>query len=374
MPKPLNLLIIQQAPDWGGAEAWMANLVDFFSQKKVSVTAYTNLPKLKKSFKQSGAKVYHLPFILDIIGNLKGLIKTLLLLPYAVCFYLQVLQKAKKSNTNLILLSGFSEKLVITWLSGIFKLPVVWFEYGPLEPVFKKLFYLPKICYLFTKHLPKKVLTISQHTRFDLISSARISPAKLKLIYPGVKITRQINKLKSPIIGSLSRVAPEKGQSQLIKAWPKVIIQIPQARLLIAGQGPDQPYLQQLVKRLKLNGSVKLLGFIDNKRQFYQSLSIFIFLSIWHLEGFGLVLAEAMAHGVPVIAYDHGPTKEIISPQEGILVKTSDVDALAQAIIRLLQSPKTRSQLSKNASQKAARQFNLEIQADKILKELYETV
>ncbi len=86
----LELLIIQQAPDWGGAEEWMANLVKVLSKKVGSITGYTNLQPLRKSWSKSGVDTYGLPYILDIIGDWKGLIKTILIFPVAFFWYIKV--------------------------------------------------------------------------------------------------------------------------------------------------------------------------------------------------------------------------------------------------------------------------------------------
>ena len=79
----LQLLIIQQAPDWGGAEEWMANLAKVLSKRVKSITGYTNLWSLRDSWSKSKIDTHDLPYVLDIIGDWKGLIKTILIFPVA---------------------------------------------------------------------------------------------------------------------------------------------------------------------------------------------------------------------------------------------------------------------------------------------------
>lgn len=370
----LNLLVIQQSPDWGGAEEWMTALLSHWSRQKISITGCTNLPKLRQAWRRAGIKVKKLPFTLDIIGNYKGLLKSAVIFPFAVVWYFRMLFSAKKSRINLILMSGFSEKLLLTWLAQLFSLPVVWFEYGSLTPVFSKNLYLPKISYRFTKHLPKRVITISQHSKLNLITDARVSLSRLRVIYPGVTLPSRPAALSQLIVGSLSRLAPEKGQRQLVRAWAKVIKAMPRAKLKIAGSGPDKPYLQRLVHRLGLDDSVEFLGFVANKSEFYRSLSLFVFPTVWPLEGFGLVAAEAMAHGLPVIAYHTGPVPEIVDHSSGKLVKPGHIDQLASAIIQLLKNSSQRKKLGQQARKISQQRFNFNHQADKILAELIDVL
>lgn len=362
----LNLLIIQQSPDWGGAEEWMANLISLWSKQGVSITAYTNLTKLQSVWKKSGATTGNIPFTLDIIGNYRGLIKSLLLLPLATLWYYKVLSKAKRQGINLILMSGFSEKLLVSWIAKFMRLKVVWFEYGPLAEVFKKFFYIPKFIYRLTKHIPQVVFTISQHTKASLITDANISLSKIKVIYPGVSIPAKSSRITKPIIGHLSRLSIEKGQRFLLKSWPRVLKKIPQAKLKIAGAGPDEKYLKNLVKKIGVTKSVEFLGFVKDKSIFYRSLNLFIFPSAWKMEGFGLVMAEALSFGLPVVAFTTGANPEVVTPSVGMLVdKTSS--SLAKAITNLIEDKQMSHDMSDNAQSRAKLFFNLQTQADKIL-------
>jgi len=375
MAKSLKkILIIQQAPDWGGAEEWMNNLVNIFIQKNISIIGYTNLEKLRKLWEKSGAETYNIPYILDIIGNIKGFIKSIFYSPFAICFYLQILSKAKNDKVDLILMSGFSEKLLVTWLAKFFNLSVVWFEYGPLQYVFKKNFYIPKFLYNLTCHLPIKIFTISQHTKKNLLQHSKISSKKIKLIYPGVYIPIKTSFINKPIVGCLSRLAPEKGQRLLIQAWPKVVQAVPRAKLKIAGSGSEVVYLKKLAKKLNLSNSIEFLGFIKNKKKFYKSLAVFVFPSIWNMEGFGIVAAEALAYAKPVIAFNSGPSPEIINNSVGRLVNSQNIDQLAKEIISLLKNYSQRKKLSSNTQLKASKQFNFLHQADKIISNLHEII
>lgn len=372
-PKP-RLLIIQQAPDWGGAEEWMTSVVRHLRARNIPITAYSNYPPLKNAWRATGARVHHLPVILDIFGNLRGLIKSTLLLPYALAIYIRLAHRAKQAGVNCVLMCGLTEKLVFTWVAARFKLPVIWYEYGPLHRVFQRNFGIPKLAYRLTKHLPSRIITISKYTQKSLITDGHVSPGTIRLIYPGVSLPAKSHPTSKPIVGHLSRLAPEKGQRLLLKAWPQVLKSIPTAKLHIAGRGPDESYLHDLVKQLKIEDSVTFHGFITNKPAFYNQLSLFVFPSVWEMEGFGLVAAEAMSHGLPVVGFQSGPVPEVVTPRTGQLVKKHSARALAQASIKLLQRPKKRIELGQTGYKRVKEKFNLTPQLDALYQQILDVI
>jgi len=273
-------------------------------------------------------------------------------------------------------MSGFSEKLLVTIFASLFDIPVVWIEYGPLGPVFKKNFYLPKICYRLLKHRPKLIIVPSENTRLSLIREAKISLAKISLIPLGIpekKIRRNFGRKK--IIGCISRLAKENGQEYLIRAIPDVLKMFSNAELWIIGKGPDEKRLKRLSRKLKIEEKVKFLGFVKNKWQFFSRMDIFVFPTVWKMEGFGLVTAEAMTAGVPVIATKIGPNLELIDEDKtGLLVKPADSKQLAAAIIKLLKNPDKAKKVGKKGREKARKFFALNKVSLKIFRELKEVL
>lgn len=358
-PVTPKLLVFQQSPDWGGAESWMVDLLNQLHTQNIPITLYTNLPQLRNQV-CPGIQTHHLPFVLDIIGNLKGLLKSIFFIVPASLWYLRLLYHHRKQK-NIILMSGFSEKLLVSWLSRLFGYSLVWYEYAPLDTVFRKNLFLPKILYRLTKHLPHRVITLTRHARSKLITSARISSAKLEVIPPGTR-SMSIKPSASLTVGHLSRLTPEKGQRLLLKAWRQVYAHIPRAKLLIAGSGPDQKHLQSFIHQYGLEKSVRLLGFVQDKSKFYQQLDLFVFPSLWPLEGFGLVLIESLAHGVPVVATYLPTTREIITSDTGIVLNKNTPQALSQAIIHLLSNSSLRKSFSQAGTKRVHMHYDLTTQ------------
>ena len=270
-------------------------------------------------------------------------------------------------------MSGFSEKLLVTALAPLFKISVIWFEYGSLTQVFKKNFYLPKVLYRLIKNIPKKILTISRNTQNALIPETRISLSKLDIIPPGVKSVLKNSSHAHHAVGSLSRLTPEKGQRLLLEAWIEVVEEIKDAKLILAGQGPDEEYLREFIQKHNLENSVTLLGFVKDKDKFFSSINVFVFSSVWKMEGFGMVMAEAMSYGLPIIAINNGPVNEIISDEEGVIVN-ADRQSLSSAIINLLKDEASCTAKGKNAKKRADESYNDKKQVVKIKKILEDII
>jgi glycosyltransferase involved in cell wall biosynthesis len=116
-----------------------------------------------------------------------------------------------------------------------------------------------------------------------------------------------------PMLVSVGRLETQKGQWHLIRAFTRVLSEVPNARLVIAGTGDHLEYLQRLVAELGIGAQVQFPGFLANPHALMASADVFVLSSLW--EGFPLVLAEAMACGLPVVATDC-PTgsRDILAP------------------------------------------------------------
>jgi glycosyltransferase involved in cell wall biosynthesis len=169
-------------------------------------------------------------------------------------------------------------------------------------------------------------------------------------------------------IGLVATFARWKGHDVFLKAASQVVTQFPSlpVQFLIVGapiyqtQGSQFSLLelQAEVNRLKLDRTVRFLGFQPEMADIYQSLDIVVHAST-QPEPFGLVIAEAMMFGKAVIVSNAGGAAELVTPNEdAISLPPGDVNALAQALIHLIQHPQKRQQLGQNARQTAIARFN----------------
>lgn len=153
-----------------------------------------------------------------------------------------------------------------------------------------------------------------------------------------------------PLLLFVGRLAHEKNIHFLIRVLRRVRNTIPQARLVIAGEGPATGSLRRLVKALQLEEAVHIIGNIhDHERLLdcYRAADLFVFAS--RTETQGLVLLEAMALGVPVVAAAILGTRDILQPQRGALVTEVEEEAFSAAVIKGLSDSTLREHLSREA-------------------------
>ncbi|ALS76936.1 N-acetyl-alpha-D-glucosaminyl L-malate synthase BshA [Planococcus rifietoensis] len=131
------------------------------------------------------------------------------------------------------------------------------------------------------------------------------------------------------------------------------------AKLLLVGDGPEMSRIHQQVKDLHIEQQVLFLGKRDNLSELYSMSDVKLLMS--EKEAFGLVLLEAMACGVPAIGTQIGGIPEIIEPEEnGFLVKLGDIDAAADAAIRILTDDMLHEKMSSTALKTATKRFSSE--------------
>jgi glycosyltransferase involved in cell wall biosynthesis len=141
-----------------------------------------------------------------------------------------------------------------------------------------------------------------------------------------------------PIVGVVARLQPEKGIEYFVKAAAQVASQLPSAEFIVVGGGPMQKDLVRLARRLGVSERVHFLGFRMDGPSLVRLFDVVVVPSL--SEGTPLVVLEAMAAGVPVVASAVGGIPEQVRHGcEGLLVPPADSAALAEAIVGLLRDP-----------------------------------
>jgi len=156
----------------------------------------------------------------------------------------------------------------------------------------------------------------------------------------------------SKVVLCVGRLGPEKDHSTLISAFSRIADEFPNWRLRVAGEGALRSRLEEQVERLSLRGRVELPGAIARIGPEYSAAQLFVLPSIY--ESFGLATAEAMSHGLPVIAFADcsGASGLIEDGANGLLVPTGGdrIARLADRMAELMGSPAERQRLGKAAS------------------------
>ena len=138
------------------------------------------------------------------------------------------------------------------------------------------------------------------------------------------------------ILGTIGRLHPTKGQSQLVKAANLLHSRFPHLHLLFVGEGPLRQELELELQNLAL--SYTLTGYLPKAYETLPAMDLFVLPSV--SEGMGLVLLEAMQAGVPIVASAVGGIPEVIrAGKDGLLVPFGDVNGLAQACASIIENP-----------------------------------
>ncbi len=160
---------------------------------------------------------------------------------------------------------------------------------------------------------------------------------------------------------TVGRLAPVKGHHVLLGTLQRLVRQGRSVRLSLAGDGPLRAELESAVRRFGLSSHVSLLGWLDQKsiRELYRSADIFVLPSF--AEGVPVVLMEAMAMEIPCVASRVNGVPELIrDQQDGLLTPPSDEEALAEALIRLMDSPELRRTLAVSGRRQVEERYNLQ--------------
>lgn len=160
------------------------------------------------------------------------------------------------------------------------------------------------------------------------------------------------------IVGRMVKGRP-KGHEQLIRCWPRICQVIPDATLIVVGGGSDEARLMSLAQPLIEKGNVAWLGNLDDSRlaTVWKSTSVFAMPSFG--EGFGLVYAEAMRWGKPVLSSTCDAGQEINSDGvTGFSVPMAEPEPLEDAILALLESSALRKEMGSNAFARWSEHFS----------------
>lgn len=180
---------------------------------------------------------------------------------------------------------------------------------------------------------------------------------------------RELHKIaeSTPVMLFVGRVAFEKNIEFLLHAADIARKAVPELLLIIAGEGPAARSIEKLVKALRLEDNVRLIGYMDRERLLkdcYSAADVFVFAS--RTETQGLVLLEAMAAGLPVISTAHMGTRDILKPNSGSVVPDDDPQSFAGEMVRVLSDRALRRKLSVQA-ENYAEQWSAAAMAQKMM-------
>ena len=239
----------------------------------------------------------------------------------------------------------------------------------------------------WTMRLDDRVLAVCELARQAEIERAGAPPDKVVTIYNGIDVERFVAldtkpgarvrqafgiPVGAPLLGSVGRLHPQKGQADMLAALAQVRERVPAVRLLLVGSGELRPDLEAQARSLGLAEVVTFSGLRADVPEILAALDVFVLPSLW--EGMPNAVLEAMAAGLPVVATAVGGTPEaVVDRVTGLLVPPHDPDALARAIERLLGDPSLRREMGRAGRERVGRHFSID-QTVRRTQALYETV
>lgn len=168
------------------------------------------------------------------------------------------------------------------------------------------------------------------------------------------------------LLGIVCRLVEQKGIAYALRAFQRMRARFPTAHLIIAGDGELRSELEALAAELGISAHVHWLGWRSDAATMIGAFDALLLPSLW--EGFGLVLLEAMARRVPVIASRVSAIPEVVVHGEtGLLVAPRDVDALAAAMTRLLADHALRQHMGLLGAARLEERFSVERMARKTI-------
>ena len=277
----------------------------------------------------------------------------------------------KKINPDVVFSHLWFSNTIITPICRLVGIKnVITFEHNVYNSIKnKKMYFVDRLI----QGLSKKIIAVSSAVKDSLIDHG-IKEEKIIVINNGINLSKYKSerdfsyrqKLGIPenafVFTTVGRLITQKGLDVLIKAFSRGL---PEALLLIVGEGPKEAELKKLSESLHMSGKIFFLGSRRDVPKILEASNCFILASRW--EGLGIVVLEAMASRLPIIISDLKAGEDMIQNGfNGIVVAKEDYVALHLQMKRLMEDPALQQYVSDNAYNKA-KEFSIENHVNNIM-------
>jgi N-acetyl-alpha-D-glucosaminyl L-malate synthase BshA len=213
-----------------------------------------------------------------------------------------------------------------------------------------------------------RVTAVCEFTRRALVEKEGIAAGKIEVIYNGVemdrfgRIERQQARLQwdlpesAPVVVQVGNLRSVKDHPTALKAFANARRQVPEARLLLAGDGPDRAKLEALAEELGISESVRFLGNVREIPTLLVAADVLLMTSV--SEAHSVSLLEGMASSLPIVATSVGGIPETVEDGEtGLLAPRGDSDGLAEHLVALLGDRDRRERMGQAGLDRCRRMF-----------------
>ena len=337
---------------YGGGEKWHIDTAEYLQSKNLKVLFYAN----KNAKYLSSLKKLNISTITTRLNNLS------FLNPIKI---FSIAAKLKKNNISSIIINLPSDLKVAGPAAKMAGVKNIIYRRGSAITV--KNSHLNK--FLF-KRIITKVLVNSEETKKTISTNFPflLSENKIELIYNGIDIKKYDSEDFLPIykpnkneiiIGNAGRMVNQKNQIDLIKIASHLKKKGVKFKMIIAGDGNLKPELEKLSSDLNLTNEILFTGYVDNIKSFMESIDIFALTSHW--EGFGYVMAEAMASSKAVVAYNISSNPELVTDNKtGFLIEKDNIEQFSEKMELLINDRKMRESFGVEGRRVVEKQFSFE--------------
>ena len=345
---------------WGGGEKWHFDIAKRLKKSDFVPFVITN----KQSELYKRAKISGLDTISIKITNLSFL---------NVFKVLRIAKIFKRNRVHYLIINHPADLKIAGLAAKIAGLKNIIYRRGsaiPIKNSFLNRFYFSKIV--------THIIANSEETKRTInANNPNLFPAeKISVIYNGLDLQKFDYQEYAPIyrkkeneivLGNSGRLVPQKSQKDLIELAKKLKAKKIKFKILIVGKGNLLTELKNFAKQSDVENEIEFLGFIENTKAFYESIDIFLLSSLW--EGFGYVIAEAMAAKKAVIAYNISSNPElIVNNKTGFLIEKQDIDAFVEKIEWFVSNPQQLKLFGDQARKRVEDLFVIDKTFDNLIK------
>lgn len=335
----------------GGAERIVALLSNYWVEKNMQVDIFTFDNENNRSFYELNPTVMH--HHLGVIGKNDGKIGGF----RGNIAKIIAIRNGIKSIKPDVIISFIDQTNVLTILASAFlRVPVIVTEHVDTRYYSPGKFWeiLRMVLYPFASSMVAVSKGVLESFPRYMRRNAVVIPNPINII----KTDKIINKRERKTIIAMGRLTYQKGFDILIRAFDRIKEKHSDWDLEIYGEGPLRNDLEKIVANLKLQERIKLPGLVTEPEEKLSAADIFVLSS--RFEGFGIVIIEAMACGLPVISFDcpSGPSEIINNGVDGVLVPAGDIAALSKKMDGLMTDENKRKKIASNAVE-AAKKYKI---------------
>lgn len=378
----MNICLISAEfpPICGGVGVFALNLATGLKESGVQVSVVTSTPRsVRNGAQRAAAEALDITYGRTALNRRYVKLLPLLLSSLRVCL--------QRRPDRLIAMVWTHDGLVAHWLNMCVGLPYAVVVHGS-ELVQNKQPGLRRSLMLRVLRSASWVVANSDFSRRQVIEFG-IDPQRIHVIHPPVWVAEasenkrlgdELDLGTGPVLLTAARMYKRKGHAEVIRALGEIRERFPDVIYVITGEGEYRRVLERLADQLGVSDRVRFVGFVSEERlsELYQRCTLYISPSQddeGDVEGFGIALVEAGAHGKPVIAGRSGGVEDAIEDGvTGVLVDSSSLEQVRDALVRLLEDPALRERFGQAGRVRATTCFPPRVQAERLRKLLSDEV